>query len=859
VLSRLASLRFRLLLLVVVAVLPGIALVLAAGSQHRVRALDDLRDDASHLVQLLAAQQALTVESAHGILAGLARAEMVAGPLDAQRCGAALAGLREDMPGFNNLAVIDLEGNLVCAALPLRRPVSVAHRLHFRKTVETRAFATGEYIVAQIDGRASYYFGAPVMTPDGRMQALVTAGLDLDALQRRLDAMALPPGATAVVTDAHGVVMAQRPAREKGNVWRSPMVARMIAGDSGSDRVTERDGVTREYAFHPVHGPGGPAMLVAVGLSVAPLEADYRATMRRTLVGFAAVAVVAFGIALAMGEFLLVRRLKRVIGTARRLSAGDLAARTGLGTDAGEIGQLACAFDDMARSLEALTRQNRLILESAGEGILGLDAEGRISFANPAAARSLCWSPEELRGRPLRDFAQDEAPALEHAAATRSADPAMRDGAVTQVSAMFVRADGLRFPVEYVTTPICDGSAVVGAVVSFRDVSDRRRLEEQLRQAQKMEAVGQFAGGVAHDFNNLLVVILSCCDFLLEELPDGDSRRADVQEIRHAGQRAARVVAQLLAFARKSPGNPVRTDLSTVVRGIENLMRRAVGEDIEVSFAPASDPCPVCIDLGQLEQVILNLAVNARDAMPNGGRLHIETANRDSAAAEVDASEADGRSVVLRVSDTGSGMTPEVLSKIFEPFFTTKEPGRGTGLGLSTVFGIVQQANGKISVASEPGRGSTFTIRLPACGEQPRAELLPSSPRLVDGHGAAVLLVEDEDGVRRVASRILSRHGFRVIEARSGGEALTRLDDGPIDLVITDVVMPGMSGRELAAQLQRLHPRLPVVFMSGYSDRQGIRDDVSMVLSKPFTEETLLARVHEELARANLPARTQRS
>jgi signal transduction histidine kinase/CheY-like chemotaxis protein len=471
---------------------------------------------------------------------------------------------------------------------------------------------------------------------------------------------------------------------------------------------------------------------------------------------------------------------------------------------------------------------------------------------NPAAARSLGRVPETLRGRPLREFAENVAPAVDHPGAAPPPDHPASDGAATQRHATLVRDDGLRFPVDYVTTPIREGAAMVGAVVSFRDVSDRRRLEEQLRQAQKMEAVGQLAGGVAHDFNNLLVVILSSCDFLLEALPEGDPRRDDVQEIRHAGQRAARVVAQLLAFARKSPGHPVRTDLNTVVRGIENLVRRAIGENIEVSFALTSNPCPVRIDLGQLEQVILNLAVNARDAMPSGGRLHLETANGNAGEPDSGVAEPGNPSVVLRVSDTGFGMTPDVLSKIFEPFFTTKERGKGTGLGLSTVFGIVQQANGKISVVSEPGKGSTFTVRLPVCGDQPAVES-PSSPRhLLDGHDATVLLVEDEDGVRRVASRILSRHGFRVVEARDGAEALTRFGERPVDLVVTDVVMPGMSGRELAARLQRDRPRLLVVFMSGYSDHQAIDGDDAIVLPKPFSEDALLGSVREALARSEL-------
>jgi CheY-like chemotaxis protein len=373
-------------------------------------------------------------------------------------------------------------------------------------------------------------------------------------------------------------------------------------------------------------------------------------------------------------------------------------------------------------------------------------------------------------------------------------------------------------------------------------------MRAELEQAQKMEAVGRLASGIAHDFNNLLVVVLGCSEFLLEELPEADPHREDVQQIREAGERAPRLVAQLLAFARKTPGRPVRTDLNSVVLGIEKIVRRTIGEDIQVSLALTPDPWPVRIDTGQLEQVILNLAVNARDAMPKGGRLRIETANDHASERAADGSGARGRGVALRVSDTGCGMTAEVSSRIFEPFFTTKERGKGTGLGLSTVFGIVRRAQGKVAVASEPGKGSTFTISLPACADEPGDAPAPSCPRLVEGQGATVLLVEDEDGVRRVAERALSRRGFHVLEARNGHEALQRLDGDRVDLVLTDVVMPEMSGPELAACLQRSHPMLPVVFMSGYSDRQGTWDDGTVVLSKPFTDEALTSKLDEALA-----------
>jgi two-component system cell cycle sensor histidine kinase/response regulator CckA len=507
----------------------------------------------------------------------------------------------------------------------------------------------------------------------------------------------------------------------------------------------------------------------------------------------------------------------------------------------------------IAAPFEALKQ----VLDNVGQGFLSMNSEGAISQERSAVVAE--WFGEMAPGEPAWSYLgrEDEEFArrmqLAWGALIKNSVP--RGAVLAEMPSRLQRGEKT-FDLAYrlveaqgrIERIILVISDITTALANERS---ERQMRAELSQAQKMEAVGRLASGVAHDFNNLLVVILSCSQFLLEELPEGDHRRAVAEEIRRAGQRAARLVAQLLAFARKSPGHPVHTDLNAVVRAIESLVRRTIGEDIEVSFALAPDPWPLRIDPSQLEQVILNLAVNARDAMPNGGRLRIETANMDPFAVGADASELPGRSVILRVSDTGCGMTPEVLSKVFEPFFTTKEQGKGTGLGLSTVFGIVQQANGSVSVASEPWKGSTFTIHLPVCGAEAGAESSRESPRAVQGNGAAVLLVEDENGVREVASRVLSRRGFRVIEARNGAEALLRLDDAKVDLVLTDVVMPGISGPELAARLHRVHPQLPVVFMSGYTDRQGVWDGGTVVVPKPFTEETLLGRIDEALTQAH--------
>ncbi len=396
-----------------------------------------------------------------------------------------------------------------------------------------------------------------------------------------------------------------------------------------------------------------------------------------------------------------------------------------------------------------------------------------------------------------------------------------------------------------------DGARV--AISMAMDVTERRSLEQQLAQSQKMEAIGQLAGGVAHDFNNLLTVISGYSHLLLQTLA-GDPAGAQVQEIEQAAERAAGLTHQLLAFSRKQILRPANVDLNRVLRDSERMLRRLIGEDIEIRLALAPVELRVLVDTGQLTQVIMNLAVNARDAMPKGGVLTVETSEAEFTAgsAESHPGVSAGPYVRVDVSDTGVGMDAATRERIFEPFFTTKGPGSGTGLGLSTVYGIVRQSNGYISVYSEPGLGTSFHIYLPRIFEQPAPAAVRSSG-LAAGGGETILLVEDEPALRKLAGEILSRAGYRVIETANGAEAVRACEQAgdSIALLITDLVMPGLSGRELAAQLQRQHPGLRALFMSGYSTHPamaaGILDGDVPFLQKPFTAGDLADKVRELL------------
>ena len=497
----------------------------------------------------------------------------------------------------------------------------------------------------------------------------------------------------------------------------------------------------------------------------------------------------------------------------------------------------------------------RQLVERAPEGILvsrGLE----IRYANPEAVRMFgAESGARMVGASILDYIHPD----EHEESTERCLRAVAGASVGRAGRRLRKVTGEEFPGEVQGGGIVyDGQPA--ALAFFRDVTDQKRAEEErlslergLRQAQKMESVGRLAGGVAHDFNNHLTVINGYCDMLLESLPPDNPMREELAEIRGAGDRAAALTQQLLAFSRKQIVEPKPIVLNTVVEEFGRLVRRLIGDDVEVATEPAADLGAVMADRGQMHQVLMNLAVNARDAMPGGGSILVATANADLNTDDPILQDAPpGRYIVLTVADTGFGMSPDTLQKIFEPFFTTKPLGVGTGLGLATVYGIVQQRDGFIRVSSEPGRGTTFRIYLPRIDAAEEATAGRSSVAPAGGD-ETVLVVEDQPEVRRLATTILKKNGYRLLEAANGTEALGIAGEfhAPIDLLVTDVVMPAMTGRELASRLQVSRPALKVLYLSGYSSdviaRQGVLEAGVEYLPKPFAPVELAAKVREVL------------
>jgi len=536
--------------------------------------------------------------------------------------------------------------------------------------------------------------------------------------------------------------------------------------------------------------------------------------------------------------------------------------------------------EEKARAEAALQKsqeQYRLIAENTSDLICMLDGRGNYTYVSPSYREVLGYPPESLLGESCFSLIHPDDRQMAQEKTLQSA--ADKKPYTLELRVRHRDGDWKIFETMGNRIYDADGTPQHSVLVS-RDITQRkhaeetlrqseeklRQSEEQLRMSQKLEAVGQLAGGVAHDFNNLLTVITGYSDLILVQLAESDSNRPKIEEIKRAALRATSLTRQLLAFSRKQVLQPKLFNLNDLVADMSKMLQRLIGENIEMTTSYGPE-VPINADPGQMEQVLMNLVVNGRDAMPNGGRLTIETSRveLDQDYASTHLNVPPGAYVMLAVSDTGTGMDAETRKHIFEPFFTTKEQGKGTGLGLSTVYGIVKQSGGSIWLYSEPGQGTTFKIYLPVAGSKEIESTTAAAPAAIPRGQETILVVEDEPQIRQLACECLTHCGYNVLSSTDGVEALqlVKRTQQPIDLIVTDVVMPKISGRELAERVSKIHPLIKVLFMSGYTNdaivNHGVLDGATWFIQKPFAFEGLARKVREVLDSDDLPHRNGQS
>ena len=662
----------------------------------------------------------------------------------------------------------------------------------------------GETITAEIGVRA---------LRDGR---LIAIGRDVTARRRAEEALRASEALTRsvvysavdgiITTDESGTIQSFNPAAERMFGYTADQVIGQNLGIlmARPDSV-RHDSYIREYV------DSGKKKIIGIGRESQAIRKDGTT----------------FPIELAVSEMLL---------PGRRMF-------TGIVHDITNRKAVEAALRDTNAKLQA-------VIETSPLAIVTLDLDGRVVAWNPAAERMFGWSAAEALNQVLPVVPEGERAELLDV---------IRNGVpLLSVEKRRLRKDGSPIEVTLWTAPLRDPAGELSGVMGiYADVTQSRQLEEQFRQAQKMEAVGRLAGGIAHDFNNILTVITGYGEMVAEKVATDAAMSEEMQEILKAADHATVLTSQLLIFSRRHVVSRESLDLNTVVAKLERMLRRIIGEDVELVTVPGAALARVRVDAAQVEQVVMNLAINARDAMPAGGRLTIETANveLDAAYGRGHIGVKEGQYVMLAVSDNGKGIPPEVRSRLFEPFFTTKERGKGTGLGLSTVYGIVKQSAGEIWVYSELGKGTTFKIYLPRVADD-EPQLAPAAePTPVERGEETVLLAEDEPGVRALAREVLRQHGYQVLEAMDVNDALRICREHPegIDLLLTDVVMPVMSGRELAERVAEIRPEIKVLYMSGYTDNIVVNHGVTSIdkefLQKPFTPRSLARKVRESLDR----------
>ncbi len=843
--------------------------------------LDNLREaksDTARLTYGLAAEFRVLVNSARELGETLAMLPDGRNP-DAGKVEPLLKSLIDQNPVYANIVMLDHIGQAWASGVPLHGKVfSMADRRYFKSVMATGVFSAGEYTMGKTTSKPVLSFGCPIRNVDGTLMGCIAIGFNLEYFKTTFQNAELPPNSIFTFIDHKGIILytSYSPETNIGKPYLPDEFKAMQTKAVDRTFVGEGvDGLRRIISFTDLrlNDSEPPYLYIKVSIPFAPVAENIRKQLAIHISTIVAAIFVLTALIWYLGRRFILAPIAVVNDALVKVAEGDLAVRLSGRVHVRELKQIESTFDTMISALsenigerqkaeESLQRHGEFLwtlLETIPSPVFYKDTAGKYTGCNKAFEEFLGLRRNDIIGKTVFDIAPRETAEIYH-----QKDQELLSNPGKQIYEWQVkRKDSeTRHVIFYKATLMGARNQIAGIVGLISDITERKHVEEereklkdQLLHAQKLESIGRLAGGVAHDFNNMLMVISGNIELVLEQIDPAQPMHDNLMEALDSARRSADLTRQLLAFARRQAIAPQLLSFNEMVTGMLKMLRRLIGENIDLVWKPGPNLWPVRMDPTQIDQILANLAVNARDAIEGVGNLTIETDNIiiDETYCMSHEGFIPGEYVLLAVSDNGRGMDQETLAHLFEPFYTTKEMGKGTGMGLATIYGIVKQNDGFINVYSEPGKGTSFKIyfRRAKLQSQPvQVEKIRQAPQ---GGAETIMLVEDEEGILRLGRTILESYGYRVLATQAPGEALTisQQHQGPIHLLITDVIMPQMNGKDLQTRMQTRHPGLKTLFMSGYTadtiSNHGILEEGIHFLQKPFSALTLATKVREVL------------
>lgn len=865
------SIKNHLFLIVFIVAIPAICIIVNSGIQQRKDSTLNARIETKKLAEAIVREQESRITSARQLFAALSKLPEVANP-NKVKAQIILSEILKLSPQYNNIFITDQKGIVWASAVPLKEVVSVSDRRYFKNATASGRLSSGEYNIARTSGKATLTLGYPLKDENGIVTGVICIGLSLDHYKHILEIYKLPQGASFAIIDHKGIILARAIEPEKfiGKQSNPEVFKQMLDGpeEETSAGTSGAIGDVRIQTYRKIRleGESTPYMYVRAGIPATSVLSAANTALSKNLWTYAVFLMAAFFTSWLISKKYIVDRVLLLERSSQRLADGDLSIRIADKVTGGELGNLGQSLDVMAGKLilreEALATSERFlktIIDTEPECVKLIDADTKLLMMNRAGLVMVqADSFAEVEGQPVSSLVTEE-----YREAFINLTCEVLNGGSGRLQFEIEGLKGRRLWMETHMVPFCNERGEAVSVLGItRDITEHRKAEsdniilmQQLAQSQKHESIGRLAGGIAHDFNNLLTPIIGYAGILEKEFAKGSTGAQRLHNLLLASDKAKNLVQQLLSFSRNQVLKMSTLDINTLILSFEDILRRSIRENIELKLCLTPDVISISADRSQLEQIIMNLVVNAQDAISGKGLITIETAAAvlDDEYLHMHIGAKAGRYLMLTVTDNGCGMDKESQEHMFEPFYTTKGVGHGTGLGLSTVYGIVKQHGGSIWVYSEKGIGSSFKLYFPAVDEPPAEEIVAVNARTGTHTTCNILLVEDNEMVRRVTCELLEDAGFSVVAVDGPEQALQECNGNTFGLLLSDVIMPEMTGPELHAKILQSQPELKVLYMSGYSSNvisnHGVLDDGICFIQKPFTHDDLMKKIEDVLNR----------